>query len=99
MSGEFAKKFGCDPRENPRARLRMLDAIEKVRKLLTSNKQADVNCEALMEDEDLRRTLSRDELEELIAPTVQKFRECLEEAVARSGKYIYTQTRVVGSAN
>ena len=53
LAEEFYKKYQCDPRDSPRARLRLLDAIEKVRKLLTANKEADVSCEALMEDEDL----------------------------------------------
>lgn len=85
LGGEFEKKFGCDPRPSPRCRLRLLDSIEKVRKLLTSNKEADVHCEALMEDEDLSRHMTRDELEELIAPFVGRFRKCLEEALAKSG--------------
>jgi hypothetical protein len=28
----------------------MLDAIEKMRKLLTANKEAEINCESLLED-------------------------------------------------
>jgi molecular chaperone DnaK (HSP70) len=50
FSQEFMKKHGCDPRESNRARLRMLDAIEKMRKLLTANKEAEINCESLLED-------------------------------------------------
>lgn len=38
-----------------------------------------------MEDEDLHRHLKRDELEELIAPFIGRFRTCLEEALAQSG--------------
>jgi len=34
---EFAKKYGDDPREIPRCRLRMLEAAEKARKLLSSD--------------------------------------------------------------
>ena len=86
LGGEFEKKYGCDPRPSPKCRLRLLDSIEKVRKLLTSNKEAEVNCEALMEDEDLRRQITRDELQELIAPFVERFRKCLEESLAKSGK-------------
>ena len=82
LGGNFAKKYGCDPRGNIRCRLRMLDSIEKMRKLLTSNKEADIVCEALMEDEDLRQNFSRDELEKLIEPFVVEFRKCLEEALA-----------------
>lgn len=87
FGGEFAKKYGCDPRESIRCRLRLLDSIEKVRKLLTSNKDADVVCEALMEDEDLKRHMNRDDLEALMAPFVSDFRKCLEESLEKSGKY------------
>lgn len=37
---EFLKKHGCDPRKNVRARLRMLDSIEKARKVLSANQEA-----------------------------------------------------------
>lgn len=73
LGGEFAKKYGCDPRKNVRCRLRLLDNIEKLRKLLTGNKEADVNCEALMEDEDLHRHIKREEFEELIGPFIEEF--------------------------
>ena len=66
LGGEFAKKYGCDPRERLRCRFRLLDSIEKCRKLLSGNPQADVSCESLMEDEDLRRTFLREEFEQLI---------------------------------
>ena len=86
MSAEFCKKYGCDPRESPRARLRLLDSIEKMRKLLTSNKEADLHCESLMEDEDLHRSFKRDDFEELIAPWIETFKKGLEESLAQSGK-------------
>jgi heat shock protein 4 len=66
FGGIFNKKFGCDPRKAPRSRMRMLDAIEKMRKLLTMNKEADLNVDSLMEDEDLHKHFTRDELYELI---------------------------------
>lgn len=102
LSAEFEKKHGLDLKTNVRARLRMLDSIEKLRKLLTSNKQADINCESLMEDIDLKRTFEREEFETLIEPFLVRFRACLEEAVAKAGKYflfnmIITQPRVVNN--
>ena len=87
LAEEFFKKYGCDPRESPRCRLRLLDAIEKMRKLLSGNKEADVNCEALMEDEDLRRHFTRDEFEELIAPFVAEFRQTLDTFKNNASKY------------
>ena len=56
-----------------RCRLRMLDAIEKLRKLLTGNKEADINVDSLMEDEDFHHHFKRSELEELITPFLQRF--------------------------
>jgi len=85
LGGEFAKKYGCDPRESVRCRLRMLDSIEKVRKLLSGNKEADVHCEALMEDEDLHRHILRDDLEELVAQFIIDFRKTLDESLEKTG--------------
>ena len=82
---QFNKDYGCDPRKNARCRLRMLDAIEKMRKLLTANKETDINCEALMEDEDFHKHFTRAELEELMNPFMRDFTQCLKEALAKSG--------------
>jgi len=78
---EFKKKFGLDLNDNFRARLKMLDAIEKLRKLLTANKEADIEVEALMEDEDFRRTLTRDELEKLLEPVIGSLQGAIMQAV------------------
>jgi len=45
----------------------MLDAIEKVRKLLSGNKEADLSCESLLDDIDFSKSISRDEFEQMIA--------------------------------
>jgi molecular chaperone DnaK (HSP70) len=66
LGGEFYKKYGADPRKNFKCRLRMLDAIEKQRKILSANLEATVHLEALMEDEDLHRNIKRPEFEEMI---------------------------------
>ena len=73
LSEDFLKKYGADPRKNVRARLRMLDVIEKQRKILSANLEATIHLEALMNDEDLHRSIKRTEFEELIAPQVEKF--------------------------
>lgn len=53
LGAEFNEKYGCDPRKNARTRLRLLDGIEKQRKILSANTEATVHLESLMEDEDL----------------------------------------------
>lgn len=85
FGGEFNKKYGCDPRPNIRCRLRLLDGIEKMRKLLSSNKEADIHCDSLMEDEDFHKHFKRTDLEDLIGPFIERFKTCVAESLARSG--------------
>ena len=59
----FTKKVGADPRKNIRARLRMLDTIEKQRKILSGINEATIHIESLLEDEDLHKSLKREEFE------------------------------------
>lgn len=98
FGGEFNKKYGCDPRKNIRCRLRMLDAIEKMRKLLTSNKEADINCDSLMEDEDFHKHFKRTDLEELIGPFMERFNKTVQEAYDRSGLKSVDFVELVGDA-
>jgi molecular chaperone DnaK (HSP70) len=57
------QKTGEDPRENPRCVLRLYEAIEKARKLLSGDTEASVNIDYLINEEDLNRKLNRDEFE------------------------------------
>jgi heat shock protein 4 len=86
LGEEFAKKVGSDPRKNVRCRLRMLDVIEKQRKILTGNKEATIHLESLLEDEDLHKNIKREEFEELIQPMIEKFTALMQEALNESGK-------------
>jgi heat shock protein 4 len=85
LGGEFEQKFGCDPREAPRGRLRMMEGIEKARKILSADKEASINIDFLMEEEDMNRNLKRDEFEEIIDPVTQRFGQLLFEALQISG--------------
>jgi len=40
--------------------MRLFDAIEKMRKILSANIEADCHCEYLVEDYDLNETLTRE---------------------------------------
>lgn len=81
LGGEFTKKYGCDPRKVPKCRLRMLDSIEKTRKILSANSEAAVNIESLLEDNDLHRNITRDELEQLVQPWVDEIKRVWELAL------------------
>uniref|UniRef100_A0A7S3KTH2 Heat shock protein 70 n=1 Tax=Euplotes crassus TaxID=5936 RepID=A0A7S3KTH2_EUPCR len=84
IGGEFNKKFGCDPRKAPKARLRMLDQIEKIRKMLSANSEAVLNIECLLEDEDLHQAYTREEFEKLIDPNIQELKKVMIEALEKS---------------
>ena len=85
IGDEFNKKFGCDPRKAPKARLRMLDQIEKTRKILSANTEANLNIECLLEDEDLHKLLTRDELEAIMKPGIDSVKSICEKALKDSG--------------
>jgi molecular chaperone DnaK (HSP70) len=54
VSKEFAQKYKvADPSENVRCRLLMRDSIEKARKALTADSEANIHIDCLLDDEDL----------------------------------------------
>ena len=77
FSKEFEKRHGVDFSETPRAKLKLLDGIEKLRKGLTANKEADIEIESLAEDIDFKKTFTRDSFEKLISPVIQLFEQTL----------------------
>lgn len=86
LGEEFLAKFGEDPRESPRCRLRLFEVIEKARKLLSGDTEASINIDYLMNEEDLNRKLSRDEFETLIDPQIRQFTALLRATIEASGK-------------
>ena len=86
LGAEFEKKFGVDPRIGARTRLRLLDGIEKQRKILSANSEATLHLESLMEDEDLHQNYKRADFEEWCMPQILRFEEFLKDAVKNSGK-------------
>ena len=73
LSDDFEKKYGSNPMEAPKCRIRLIDTITKVRKSLTVNKEITISVDSLMDGEDLVYNLTRDEFEKIIEPTVKKF--------------------------
>ncbi|MCB0156437.1 MAG: Hsp70 family protein, partial [Anaerolineae bacterium] len=85
LSHEFEAKYGCNPLETPKTRLRLLEAIEKGRIMLSANQEVQINVECLMEDEDLSRHLTRDEFIVMIEPDLERLNALLEKTLAESG--------------
>lgn len=69
---------GLQVQTNKKAKLRLLEAIEKQRKVLSANAEGWVNIEYLMEDIDFNTKLVREELDKFAAPFIADLRSNLE---------------------
>lgn len=81
---EFKEKSKIDIFENPKARVRVAAAVEKLKKVLSANAMAPINIESLMNDVDVRGMLKREELEELVKPLLDRAHIPLEQALAEA---------------
>ena len=81
---EFKEKNKIDINENPKARVRVAAAVEKLKKILSANANAPINIESLMNDVDVRGFLKREELEELVKPLLERATAPLEQALAEA---------------
>lgn len=67
--GVFEKSSGgCDLAENRKAVLKLMESIEKQRKILSGNSEHDLNIEYLMEENDLHFTMKREQFEQISQP-------------------------------
>ncbi|KAL0264965.1 adenyl-nucleotide exchange factor sse1 [Diplodia seriata] len=81
---EFKEKFKIDINENPKARVRLTAACEKLKKVLSANAGAPISVESIMNDVDVRGFLKREELEELMKPLLERATKPLEQALAEA---------------
>ncbi|KAK0628063.1 Heat shock protein hsp88 [Lasiodiplodia hormozganensis] len=81
---EFKEKFKIDINENPKARVRLTAACEKLKKVLSANAGAPISVESIMNDVDVRGFLKREELEELVKPLLERATKPLEQALAEA---------------
>jgi len=86
LSEDFEKKYGSNPMEAPKCKIRLIDTITKVRKSLTVNKEITISVDSLMDGEDLVYNLSRDEFEKIIEPVVKKFEQLCKNAIEKFEK-------------
>lgn len=68
------KKSNPNYQENFKMRLRVLEGIEKQRKMLSANNDAPIIVESLFEDYDLNYTMNRQDFESLINPVIEKMK-------------------------
>lgn len=81
----FDNENQIDLNEYPKSKMRLFDAIEKQRKILSANIEANVSVECLAEDLDFSHTITRDEFENLSQNLLSNFGNLIREALNESG--------------
>ncbi|KAJ3007639.1 adenyl-nucleotide exchange factor sse1 [Thoreauomyces humboldtii] len=82
---EFVGKYKIDINSNAKARFRLGQACEKVKKILSANAVTVLNVECIMDDKDVSAQVSRDDYEEWAAPLIQRLTVPLKEALDIAG--------------
>lgn len=85
FADEFKGKYKIDIRSNPKAYSRVLAAAEKLKKVLSANTAAPINIESVMNDVDVSSQLTREELEELVQPLLERAANPVNDALNMSG--------------
>ena len=73
ISYEFQKKHGVDLMDLPKAKISLMNAINKVRKTLTVNTEGIISIDEIIKGKDLVYNLTREKMEEMIKPSLIKF--------------------------
>lgn len=83
----FKAKYGDDPWENPKARMKLFVSAEKAKKTLSpvGVTEAPLSVECLMNDMDFNGKLTLDEFKELSAPLLDRLAAPIQQCLAESG--------------
>ena len=84
LAEDFAKKYKKDPRENPKAYVRMSDAVEKCRKTLSANVEVPVSIESVLDDRDIACNIKRADFEAMISPLIERMESLTKRVLAES---------------
>ena len=82
---EFKETQKIDIKSNARASLRLRVAVEKMKKILSANPDAPLNIECLMDDKDVRSSMTREKMEELTQHLLDRMMAPVISAMSESG--------------
>ncbi|KAL0957003.1 hypothetical protein HGRIS_003104 [Hohenbuehelia grisea] len=82
---EFKTKYKIDVLSNPKATFRLAAGCEKLKKILSANSEGPLNVESIMNDIDASSKLTREELEGLIQPVLDRIVAPLQRALEDAG--------------
>ncbi|KAK7199202.1 heat shock protein 110 [Novymonas esmeraldas] len=85
MASEVKARYKVDVSENKRARLRLLQACERLKYLLSANQSAPLNVENLMDIDVNIPCFERTTMESLCEPNLARIRDVMERGFAEAG--------------
>lgn len=88
FADELDDKHKVKVRENPKAFSRILASAEKLKKILSANSQAPFNVESCINDIDFTSSMTREKLEELVSPLLQRVDGPITRALEQANKYL-----------
>eukprot|EP00168_Porphyra_purpurea_P008516 TRINITY_DN2079_c0_g1_i1.p1 TRINITY_DN2079_c0_g1~~TRINITY_DN2079_c0_g1_i1.p1 ORF type:complete len:1069 (+),score=357.60 TRINITY_DN2079_c0_g1_i1:425-3208(+) len=96
FAADFKTRFHVDALSRPRPRLRLRKDVEKLKRVLSANADGRLNIECLMDDVDVSAAMKRADLEELIAPIVDRTTQVVKQALGKSSAADLLAVELVG---
>lgn len=85
FADELDSKYKVKVRENPKSFSRILASAERIKKILSANSQAPFSVESVINDIDFSSSLTREKLEELVAPLLERVDVPVQTALKNAG--------------
>ena len=86
LSYEFQKKYGIDLLDSPKAKISLMNAVNKARKNLTVNKDETISIDEIIKGKDLVDNLTRENMEQIIQPIISKFENICKNSIIKAEK-------------
>eukprot|EP00758_Cryptobia_borreli_P006373 Tbor_TRINITY_DN5137_c1_g1::TRINITY_DN5137_c1_g1_i1::g.25579::m.25579/K09489/HSPA4; heat shock 70kDa protein 4 len=83
FAGLIQKQYGIDIKGNKRARLRVLQGVNRTKQMLSANSAAPFNIENLMDIDININSFTRDEMEEIIAPMMVRYETMMQRLIEK----------------
>jgi len=82
-----------------KSKLKLLDACQKARHILTGNKQASISVECLFEDFDFHCNIDREKIDTISEPLYNEFKVCIKALLGRLTKDVKLHSaEIIGGA-
>lgn len=85
FASQFTEKYNIDVYSNTRASIRLRQACEKLKKVLSANPEAPLTIECLMDEKDVKGFIKREDFEKLSLDLLERIRIPCRKALEDSG--------------